>query len=154
MTSLSIGGRRIASDAPVFVVAEIGVNHDGSIDRALELVRYAAVAGADAVKLQIFQARALMHPSAAFADYQAQQQLFSDPTAMLRQYELRSEDVARIVCAIRERGMIPLATPFSLSDIPILSRLEFPAVKIASPDIVNWPLLRRCAALGWPMLIS
>src|SRR5215472_10285858 len=93
------------------VIAEIGVNHDGSLDRALELVRIASACGADAVKLQIFRAGTLMHGSSSFATYQRAQTQAPDPAAMLRQYELPPAHVRRIVDAIRDRNLIPLATP-------------------------------------------
>jgi sialic acid synthase SpsE len=64
--SLSIFGRQIGIEEPSLVIAEIGVNHDGSVARALELVEIAARGGADAVKLQIFRAQSLMHPSSSF----------------------------------------------------------------------------------------
>jgi N-acetylneuraminate synthase/N,N'-diacetyllegionaminate synthase len=136
------------------VVAEIGVNHDGSLSRALELVDHAAACGADAVKLQIFRAKTLMHPSAAFAAYQKDRCADADPAAMLRRYELSADDIRRVVHAIRDRHLLPLATPFSLTDIDAMAELNLPAIKIASPDLVNWPLLKRAAALGKPLLIS
>ncbi|MGE5611959.1 MAG: N-acetylneuraminate synthase family protein [Bacillota bacterium] len=136
------------------VIAEIGVNHDGSLTRALELVDHAAACGADAVKLQIFRAKALMHASAAFAGYQKDRCAEADPAAMLRRYELSAEDIRRVVHAIRERHLLPLATPFSLADVDAMAELDLPAIKIASPDLVNWPLLKRAAALGRPLLVS
>src|SRR5687768_2100736 len=85
---LMIGDRVIGQGAPTFVIAEIGVNHDGSVERALELVQAARDAGADAVKVQIFRATSLMHRSAGFARYQADRCGEADPGAMLRRYEL------------------------------------------------------------------
>jgi sialic acid synthase SpsE len=145
---LALAGRR------TLVIAEIGVNHDGSVDRALELVEHAARNGADAVKLQIFRAASLMHASSAFAAYQKDRCDDPSPADMLRRYELPPDDLHRIVSAIRALNLIPLATPFSLSDIDTLAALDLPAIKIASPDLVNLPLLQRAAALARPMLLS
>jgi N-acetylneuraminate synthase/N,N'-diacetyllegionaminate synthase len=152
--SLSIFGRQIGIEEPSLVIAEIGVNHDGSVARALELVEIAARGGADAVKLQIFRAQSLMHPSSSFAQYQKPQSRESGPAEMLRKYELSSGDVGRVVEKIRRHGMMPLATPFSTSDVATIAELNLPAVKIASPDLVNRPLLMRAAQLGNPLLIS
>jgi N,N'-diacetyllegionaminate synthase len=151
---LLIGNRAIGTNQPVFVIAEIGVNHDGSIDKAIALLKTAAETGADAVKIQLFQARRLMHGSAAFAEYQ--KQTASDSTAidMLRRYELGEAEVRRIAHEAGQLGLHLLATPFSPGDLPLLRALDLPAVKIASPDLVNKPLLAQAAELGKPLLVS
>ncbi|HUB24830.1 MAG TPA: N-acetylneuraminate synthase family protein [Tepidisphaeraceae bacterium] len=140
--------------ARTLVIAEIGVNHDGSFSRAMELLRAAAAAGADAVKLQIFQADRLMHGSSAFAEYQQSRVSDATPADMLRRFELSEKAVTELTAAARRMGLLPLATPFSPGDLPLIDALDLPAVKIASPDLVNKPLLRAAAALGRPLLIS
>jgi N,N'-diacetyllegionaminate synthase len=154
LTPLKIDARLIGPGRPTFVVAEIGVNHDGSVNRALELVRIASNCGADAVKLQIFRATTLVHPSCRLAEYQRQQLPSDDPIDMLKRYELSSEDIARVVKAIRDLKLIPLATPFSPTDLALVERLRLPAIKIASPDVINRPLLAASAKLGRPLLVS
>src|SRR4051794_24461147 len=114
---MRISSHTISPTAPTFVIAEIGVNHDGRLERALELVEHAHRAKADAVKLQVFRARTLMHASTAFAGYQAERCTEASPGDMLRRYELSEAELLTVVRAIRERGMIPLATPFSLEDV-------------------------------------
>jgi N-acetylneuraminate synthase/N,N'-diacetyllegionaminate synthase len=153
-SSLTIGNRAISPASPTLIIAEIGVNHDGSTERALELVHLAASAGADAVKLQIFRADTLMHPSSAFAAYQRERVTDADPIEMLRRYELSDMAIEKIVAAIRASGLIPIATPFSPGDVDIIERLDLPAIKIASPDIVNLPLLRCVARTRKPLLVS
>ena len=154
MKPLGIFGRLVGPGEPTLVIAEIGVNHDGSVARALELVEVAARCRADAVKLQIFRADSLMSGSSSFAAYQIKQCEDADPAAMLRKYELTAEELEQVVEAIRDRGMLPLATPFSISDVAILAEMNLPAVKIASPDLVNRPLLLHAAQLQKPLLIS
>jgi sialic acid synthase SpsE len=154
VNELLIDRHRIAPTGRTLVIAEIGVNHDGSAPRALELVRRAHEAGADAVKLQIFRATQLLHGSARFAEYQQSRTDAADPVEMLLQYELPLEDIATIVASVRALGMIPLATPFSPEDVPVIDQLDLPAVKIASPDLVNLTLLRRAARTRRPMLLS
>src|SRR5947207_8068835 len=102
MSAMLIGSRTVGSVSPTLVIAEIGVNHDGSLARALRLVEHAAQAGADAVKLQVFRAASLMHPSSQFADYQQVRCNDADPSAMLRRYELSHESIREIVSAVRE----------------------------------------------------
>jgi N,N'-diacetyllegionaminate synthase len=152
--TLQIRDRTIGDGKPTFVIAEIGVNHDGSVNRALELVEIAGRCGADGVKLQVFKASQLMHRSSEFATYQKAQCDQADPQEMLRKYELDEEQVRQVVDAIVKQGMVALATPFSIEDVGMIEAIDLAAVKIASPDLVNLPLLRRCAALGRPMLIS
>jgi len=136
------------------VIAEIGVNHDGSVDRALELVHKAADCGVDAVKVQVFSADRLQHPSSALAEYQKRSLLDESPIDMLRRYEMGEGELRRIVGEIRRLNLLPLATPFSPEDVGVIESLDLPAIKIASPDVVNWPLLRRAARSGLPMLVS
>jgi len=154
MSALQIESRLVGAQQPVLVVAEIGVNHDGSVQRALELVRHAAAAGADAVKLQIFRAAALAGADTPLAAYQRQSGMSSDQATMLARLELSARDLGEIVSAIRAAGMLPLATPFSPADVDTVAALGLPAVKIASPDLINRVLLRRAAALGKPLLLS
>jgi N,N'-diacetyllegionaminate synthase len=136
------------------VIAEIGVNHDGSIEKAVELIHAAAQAGADAVKLQIFRADRLMHRTSALAEYQKKSQSDSSAVEMLRRYELSDSELKRAVDEIRAVGLIPLATPFSPKDLDQIQALRLPAIKIASPDLVNWPLLQRAANSRLPLIIS
>ena len=154
MKPICVSRRKVGPGKPTFVIAEIGVNHDGSLPRALELVRIASQCGADAVKLQIFSARSLMHASSSFAGYQKDRCDDADPSAMLRRYELSEDALREVVSAIRNLGMVPLATPFSPADVETVESLDLPAVKIASPDLVNRVLLQRVAETGRPMLVS
>lgn len=154
MTPLTIHHRTIAPAAPPFIIAEIGVNHDGDPQRALELVDAAHAAGADAIKLQVFRADSLMHNSGRFADYQKHRCPEDNPVQMLRRYELALPDLRRIVQHARDLDLAPIATPFSLPDIDIIRQLDLSAVKIASPDIVNTPLLRAALLCAKPLILS
>lgn len=154
MRSIQIGRQAVGRGERTFVIAEIGVNHDGSLQRAIELTDIAAACGADAIKLQLFRARQLMHHTSSFAEYQRQRVAAADPADMLRQYELNDLDVVSIAGHAAALGLKLLATPFSLSDVDTIAAFDLPAIKIASPDIVNLPLLRRSMRLLKPMLIS
>ncbi len=154
MKPFQIAHHLIGPGQDTFVVAEIGVNHDGSVTRALELVQHARRSGANAIKLQLFEASRLVHRNTPTASYQATNCGATDQTELLRQYQLTVEDVERIIDASRVAGITPIATPFSREDVFVIEHLGLPAIKIASPDLVNKPLLERCAASKRPMLIS
>jgi N,N'-diacetyllegionaminate synthase len=154
MKALEIVENQFLPRRGVMVIAEIGVNHDGSVDRAMELVRSAASCGADAVKLQIFNADRLLHSSSYLAEYQKESILDETPADMLRRYELDEHDLGQLVEEIGRLGMMPLATPFSVEDVEMVRTLGLPAIKIASPDVVNWPLLECSARIGVPLLVS
>jgi sialic acid synthase SpsE len=154
---LRIGSHRISSSDPVFVIAELGVNHDGRVDLALRLVEIAAACGADAIKLQLFEARRLVHGEGLLAEYQKKTTDALSSVELLRRYELAESDALRVVAAARTKGLAVLATPFSpppSGDVPLCRRLGLDAVKIASPDVVNVPLLEAVSGLGMPVLVS
>ena len=154
MNCMRIDSRLIGPGKPTLVIAEIGVNHDGSVRKAIDLVKIAETCGADAVKLQIFHATSLMHASSTLAAYQRIRNGDPHPIDMLKRYELSTPDIRRVVKEVRDRGMIPLATPFSPGDLEIIEGMRLPAIKIASPDLVNRPLLAAAARLRQPLLVS
>jgi N,N'-diacetyllegionaminate synthase len=153
---MRVGQFEVECQAPVFVIAEIGVNHDGSVDRARELVEMARACGADGVKVQVFSADALVHSSSDLAGYQRAHgsAVGFSVREMLRGYELALDEVGHVVRRVRELGMVPVATPFSVGDVAVIEALDLPVVKIASPDLVNRVLLKRAALSGKPMLVS
>jgi N-acetylneuraminate synthase/N,N'-diacetyllegionaminate synthase len=138
--------------ASVAVIAELGVNHDGDPEQARRLVTAAADAGADAIKLQCFRPDRLLSADAELAHYQRASA--DDPRAMLARLTLPRSVMAELGQAAHDVGLAFLVTPFSPTDVDDLARLPIDAVKIASPDAVNTPLLDRVAELGRPTLIS
>ncbi|MCC7145774.1 MAG: N-acetylneuraminate synthase family protein [Phycisphaeraceae bacterium] len=150
--TLHIGPRVVSAASPVYVIAELGVNHDGSPARALELVRGAKQAGADAVKLQLFDARWLLSAEAELAGYQKDQA--QDAFAMLAGLQLSPAQMQDVRKLAHELGMGFIVTCFSLELVSALAALQVDAVKLASPDCVNLPLLDAVLTLGKPVLIS
>lgn len=147
-----IGDRRIGPDRPAYIIAEIGVNHDGCVERAVGLVRSAHAAGADAVKVQVFDARTLLSAEAELAAYQ--EGSADDVQEMLDRVELSPDDLQSVRAVARETGIDFIATCFSIELAPLLRELDVDAVKLASPDAVNAPLIDAVAALGRPLIAS
>ena len=150
---MRIGGREIGAGRPVYVIAEVGVNHDGDIERALMLTDLAAEAGADAVKFQYFKTDLLLSRSAELAAYQ-EEAGETDPLAMLRRLELSLAEMDRVVERAHERGLAAIVTVFSVDLVAEARTLAWDAFKTASPDIVHRPLLEALAADGRPMVVS
>jgi sialic acid synthase SpsE/CMP-N-acetylneuraminic acid synthetase len=148
-----IGDRRIGPNEPPFVIAELGVNHDGRLDRALELVEAAHAAGADAVKVQWFDAGLLLSRAARLARYQKEAGA-GDPFEMLRALQLHADDLSKVVDRVHDVGLAAIATVFSVDLVGQARELDFDAYKTASPDIVNRPLIDALMATGKPVLVS
>lgn len=154
LSSITIGARRIGVDEPVFVIAEAGVNHDGDPRKAMKLIDAAREAGADAVKFQWFRAEDLVCARAPSAAYQRQACRDVSQRDMLHRLELRAADFTRLKSHCDDRGIVFLATPFGPTELDQVVELGAPAVKIASTDVNNEPLLRRAASTGLPVLLS
>jgi N,N'-diacetyllegionaminate synthase len=150
---VKIGQREIGPSEPPYIIAELGVNHDGSVERAIELTRAAAGAGADAVKLQLFETDRLMSRAAKLAAYQKAAGE-TDPVAMLRRLELSIEEMSRVVDVAHEHTIDAIVTVFSVELVEKAERLGWDAYKTASPDIVHRPLLEALAGTGKPMIVS
>jgi len=150
---MRIGERKIGPDTNVYVIAELGVNHDGSADRAMELVDAAAAAGADAIKLQLFKTDLLMSRAAKLAVYQKEAGE-RDPVSMLRRLELPVGAMAAMVERAHELGIHAIVTVFSEELVASAQGLPWDAYKTASPDVVNRPLLEALAGTGRPLIMS
>lgn len=145
-----IAGRPVGPDAPVFVIAEVGLNHGGSLARALELVDAAADAGASAVKLQTLVADRLVAPSCpAPAHVRA-----SSLRDFFAAFELDLDAHRAIVARARQRGLAVMTTPFAEDVVPALVEIDFDAYKVASGDLTYTGLISAVAATGKPVVIS
>ncbi len=149
-----IGPREIARGHPAYVIAEAGVNHDGDPGLARDLVRAAADARADAVKFQVFSADRLATRDAPMAAYQQTPGGPQSQYEMLKRLELSREAFAELADAAKQHNIDFLATPFSPEDVAFLDSLGVVAIKIASPNIVNTPLLEAAARTRRPVIAS
>lgn len=143
-----------ATVTPVFIIAEAGVNHDGSLEKALQLVDIAADAGADAIKFQTFRTEEVTTPDAAKADYQSRQTGEGSQFDMIRALELDEDAHRQIADRCAAKGIEFMSTPFSAWGIDLLLGLGMQRIKVASGELVNLPLLRDVARRGLPIILS
>jgi N-acetylneuraminate synthase/N,N'-diacetyllegionaminate synthase len=155
MREMIIGGRRIAADAPAFLIAEIGVNHNGSLELARQMIVEAARAGADCVKFQTFKAERVVTRSARKAEYQLHS---TDPAEsqfeMLRKLELPELFYPELLALCKQEGVVFLSTPYSEEDVDLLAQYDVPAYKVASAMCVEPVFLRRVGREGRPVILS
>jgi len=138
-----------------FIIAEAGVNHNGSLEMALQLIDVAVAAGADAVKFQTFKAEKIIAVSAPKAGYQ-KETTGSDESQleMVKKLELDETAHTRLYQYCQHKGIQFLSTPFDLESIDLLSRLGLEIFKIPSGEITNLPYLRKLGALKKRLILS
>jgi len=155
MPEVTIGGRPVSASHAPFIVAEAGINHNGEIEKALEMVRVACRAGADAVKFQTFKASEFVGDPAQTYTYRSQgKDVTESMLAMFRRYELPREAWFAIKAECDRQGIVFLSTPQNRSDLDLLLEIGIPAVKVGSDDFTNLPLLKSYAATGLPLILS
>jgi N,N'-diacetyllegionaminate synthase len=137
------------------VIAEAGVNHNGDISIAKQLVDAAALAGADYVKFQTFSAERMVTPTAGKAGYQKQTTDASESQyEMLKNLELSDEMHDQLISHCMSRGIQFLSTGFDIESVDFLLSLGQKLIKIPSGEITNLPLLRHIGGFGFPIILS
>ncbi len=139
----------------IYIIAEAGVNHNGSFDLACRLVDAAKAAGADCIKFQTFKTKALVSHGAQKADYQkAATGGGSSQQDMLRKLELSYDAFTALKGYCDRAGIAFLSTPFDFESIDFLNTIDMPFWKIPSGEITNWPYLTAIAKTGKPVVMS
>ena len=142
------------------IIAEAGVNHDGNIEQAIQLIDVAADAGADLVKFQTFDAKALATANAELAAYQENAPDLADAShdagqlAMLKRLQLSEEDHMTLIAHCEARGIGFFSTAFDLESLDFLARLGAERFKVPSGEITNLPYLRRIASFQKDVIMS
>lgn len=150
-SEFAIGGRAIGAGQPCYVIAEAGANHNRDLGIARELIDVAAEAGADAVKFQTYTGKDLYSsrtPRFDYLDDDRSPQEILDSIALPREWQPQLAEHAR------SRGIHFFSSPFDRAAVDSLRELGVPAMKIASFEIVDLPLIRHAAAAGVPMIVS
>lgn len=138
-----------------FIVAEVGINHNGSLETALEMIEAAKRAGVDAVKFQTFRASELVANRDQLFTYRSRgREVTESMLAMFERYELPAQAWATIKQACERAGLIFFSTPQNRSDLDLLLQIGVPAIKVGSDDFTNLPLLRTYARTGLPLILS
>ena len=157
MQSIKINKKIIGHDYPCFIIAEAGVNHNGDMVLARQLIDVASNAGADAVKFQTFIADEIILSNAPKAEYHVQttgedkeQSWFE----LLKSQELNREQHIELIEYCEKKGITFLSTPYDWPSVDLLDELKVPLFKVASTDANNLPLLRYMAKKGRPMILS
>jgi N,N'-diacetyllegionaminate synthase len=140
----------------VFIIAEAGVNHNGSIDLALQLIDAAKASGADAVKFQTFRADLLATRSARKAPYQERTTSNSGESQfeMLQRLELDRAAHERLIAHCQRVGIQFLSSPFDEASADLLATMNVPLFKVPSGEITNFPFLEHVARKGRPLILS
>ena len=139
----------------VFIIAEAGVNHNGSSDIAKELIDAAVKAGADAVKFQTFKAANLVSKTAQKADYQKQTtDVEESQFEMIQKLELDVDTHKELISYCKHKNILFLSTPFDHESIELLHKLGLEVFKIPSGEITNLPYLRHIGSLNKRVILS
>jgi N,N'-diacetyllegionaminate synthase len=145
----------VTPESPCFIIAEAGVNHNGDLALAKQLVQAAKDAGADAVKFQTFQAKHLVTADAPQAAYQARNSGKTESQFdMLKRLELPLESFAELSRFCQELGILFMSTAFDEESADFLAGLGMSIFKIPSGELTNIPLLQHIARFGKPMIVS
>jgi N-acetylneuraminate synthase len=148
-----IGDRRIGPNEPCYVIAEVGINHNGDLKFAKRLVDAAVAGGADAVK---FQKRKLteVYQEALLNQPRLGEQGLQYLVPLLVEFELSDEAFREIDAYCTEQGITFLCTPWDAHSVDFLEQLDVPAYKVGSPDMTNLPLLEYILQTGKPVILS
>jgi N-acetylneuraminate synthase len=139
----------------IFIIAEIGVNHNGLLDQAKRLIDEAKAAGVDAVKFQTFKADEIVSKQAKKAEYQVKNtQTTESQWNMLKKLELSENDHLDLISFCKEINIEFMSSPFDLNSVELLKKLNVKRIKIPSGEITNAPLLLKAAQTGLPLIVS
>ena len=150
MTDFVIAGRRVGSDHPPLVIAEVGINHEGDVNKAIQLVDAAADAGAELVKFQCHITEKEMVPTDMTPGEISKEKLWD----IIKRCELSEDEERRVQAHCAKKGVIYLSTPFSREAADRLNAMGVPAFKIGSGECNNLPLLDHIATFGKPVVMS
>ena len=152
---ISIADFLIQRDGRPFIIVEAGINHNGDLTRAFEMIALAKQAGADAVKFQTFKAEEFIADKTLTYTYQSQGRSVTESMfTMFKRYEFSDDSWIKIKKECDDSGILFLSTPQNYTDLQVLLELGVPAIKVGSDDFTNIPLLKQYASTQLPLILS
>lgn len=152
---IKISNRIVGEGEPCFIIAEAGVNHNGDVNLAKQLIDVAKKADADAVKFQTFTTERIATRYAEKAQYQKETTSSEEAQfEMIKKLELSGGDFKELSAHAQNKGILFLSTPFDEGSVDLLDELRVPAFKVGSGEITNFPLLRYIARKKKPVILS
>jgi N,N'-diacetyllegionaminate synthase len=152
---IKIGAKEISKGGVPFLIAEVGINHNGELDKAFNMIKVAKEVGADAVKFQTFKADELVGNAEQLFTYQSQGKPVTESMLeMFKRYEFSRDQWFMIRERCDKTGIQFLSSPQNVSDLNLLLELGIDAIKIGSDDFTNIPLIHAYAASKLPIILS
>ncbi|WP_220693800.1 N-acetylneuraminate synthase [Salipaludibacillus neizhouensis] len=148
-----IGNIAVTDKGSVYIIAEIGVNHNGSVNMAKQLINAAKKAGADAVKFQTYQTDQLVTPKSKLAIYQKSTN-YTSQFDMLKKYQLNRQEFEEVKKFCDDLGITFISTPFDKKSAELLEEMNVVAYKIGSGDLTHYSLLQQLATYNKPIILS
>ena len=150
-----IGTRNIGATSEPYIIAEVGINHNGDLKSALEMIDIAKSSGADAVKFQTFKAEEFCgDPEQQFSYRSAGKEVTESMLSMFKRMELKSADWIKIKEYADKSVIEFFSTPQNFSDLELLLPLSIQVIKVGSDDLTNLPLISSYAKTGLPIILS
>jgi N,N'-diacetyllegionaminate synthase len=155
MPEIKIKDRKIGNNHLPFIIAETGINHNGNLERAFQMITVAKESGADAVKFQTFKAEEFISDhSQMFTYFSKGEKITESMFEMFKRYEFSIDSWFRIKEFCDKNKIIFLSTPQNSTDLDLLIKIGIPAIKVGSDDFTNLPLLKDYASTHLPMIVS
>ena len=155
MNKLKINSHEISKENTPFIIAEAGINHNGSVEKAVKMVKTAKNAGVSAIKFQTFKAHEFISDSSLTYTYMSQGKSITESQLdLFKRCELSNDDFYKIKKICDEEKIIFLSTPQNKSDLDFLLELGISAIKVGSDDFTNIPLLKYYSKTKLPIIIS
>ena len=155
MKQIKLNNHIIAKGKPPFIIAEVGINHNGDIKNALKMIDIAKSSAVNAIKFQTFKASELISDHNQKYTYKSQGKKVTESMLdMFKRYELDKEDWKKIKKRCDEKKILFLSTPQNKTDLDLLLNLKITAIKVGSDDLTNLPLIKEYSSTGLPLFLS